>query len=99
MEQAMEATRTNTDTSGQSAHPDLRGWLQRLAATDRLAVARKGISLIDELAAVAKKLENARAVLFPAPGQPTIPVVANLARETARRVRFRVSWRPPPIHR
>ena len=77
-EQAMEATRTNTDTAAQSAHPDLRGWLQWLAATDRLAVARKGLSLIDELAAVAKKLENERAVLFPSPGQHSIPVVANL---------------------
>ena len=74
----MDATRTNTDTAGQSAHPDLRGWLQWLAATDRLAVAREGLSLIDELAAVAKKLENERAVLFPSPGQHSIPVVANL---------------------
>src|SRR6516164_9427300 len=78
MEQAMEARLTNTDAAGQSAHPDLRGWLQWLAATDRLAVARKGISLIDELAAVAKRVENERAVLFPAPGQHSIPVVANL---------------------
>jgi 2,5-furandicarboxylate decarboxylase 1 len=64
----MEARRTNTDAAGQGAHPDLRGWLQWLAATDRLAVARKGLSLIDEVAAVAKKLENERAVLFPSPG-------------------------------
>src|SRR5579859_1610046 len=74
----MEATRTNTDTAGQSAHPDLRGWLQRLAATGRLAVARTGLSLIDEVAALAKKLETERAVLFPSPGQHSIPVVANL---------------------
>ena len=74
----MEARRTNTDMAGQNAHPDLRGWLQRLVATDRLAVARKGLSLIDELAAVAKKLENERAVLFPSPGRHSIPVVANL---------------------
>jgi len=74
----MKPIPTNTDAAGQGAHPDLRGWLQWLAATDRLAVARKGISLIDELAAVAKKLENERAVLFPAPGQHAIPVVANL---------------------
>src|ERR1700690_97154 len=73
----MEARRSNTDTADE-AHPDLRDWLQSLAATDRLAVARKGISLIDELAAVAKKLENERAVLFPEPGQHPIPVVANL---------------------
>jgi 2,5-furandicarboxylate decarboxylase 1 len=73
----MEARRSNTDTADE-AHPDLRDWLQSLAAADRLAVARKGISLIDELAAVAKTLENERAVLFPEPGQHPIPVVANL---------------------
>ncbi len=74
----MEASRSNMVTAGESAHPDLRGWLQTLAATDRLAVARQGLSLTDELAAVAKKLENERAVLFPLPGQHPIPVVANL---------------------
>jgi 2,5-furandicarboxylate decarboxylase 1 len=52
--------------------------LQRLVATDRLAVPREGVSLIDELAAVAKKLELERAILFPSPGEQTIPVVANL---------------------
>src|ERR1700759_1987407 len=74
----MEAKRSNTDPVARIVHPDLRGWLQRLAAADRLAVARKGISLIDELAAVAKTLENERAVLFPEPGGHAIPVVANL---------------------
>src|ERR1700689_2085930 len=63
---------------GHNVHPDLRGWLQRLVVTDRLVVAREGVSLIDELAAVAKKLELESAVLFPAPGQHAIPVVANL---------------------
>src|SRR5690242_18862837 len=74
----MEASRSNTDTAGASTVADLRSWLHTLAATDRLAVARQGISLTDELAAVAKKLENERAVLFPSPGQHPIPVVANL---------------------
>src|SRR5580692_6619608 len=74
----MEATRSNTDTASETAHPDLRGWLRQLAAADRLAVAQKGVSLIDELAAVAKKLENERAVLFPEPSHHPIPVVANL---------------------
>ncbi len=64
--------------TGKDTHPDLRSWLQRLAATDRLAVARPGISLIDELAAVAKRLERERAVLFPSPGSHVMPVVANL---------------------
>jgi 2,5-furandicarboxylate decarboxylase 1 len=74
----METTRSNTGTSGQAAHPDLRSWLRKLAAADRLAVAHRGVSLIDELAAVAKKLENERAVLFPEPGGHAIPVIANL---------------------
>ena len=74
----MEARRSNTDTAGGTAHPDLRDWLRQLVAAGRLAVAQKNISLIDEVAAVAKKLENERAVLFPEPDQHAIPVVANL---------------------
>lgn len=58
--------------------PNLRTWLRELAATDRLAVARRGISLTDELAAVAKKLELERAVLFPSPEGHDIAVAANL---------------------
>lgn len=71
----MEMSHSNTSVA---AHPDLREWLKSLAASDRLAVAQKGVSLIDELAAIAKRLENERAVLFPEPGQHGIPVVANL---------------------
>ena len=71
----MEARRSNT---GEATHPDLREWLTSLAVSGRLAVAKKGVSLIDELAAIAKRLENERAVLFPEPGQHRIPVVANL---------------------
>jgi 2,5-furandicarboxylate decarboxylase 1 len=74
----MEPGRATPATARNWQHPDLRNWLQRLVATDRLAVARDGISLIDELAAVAKKLELQSAVLFPKPGQHEIPVVANL---------------------
>src|SRR6202046_1278172 len=74
----MEATRSNTDTCLKTAPPYVRGWLNQLVAADRLAVAHKGVSLIDELAAIAKKLENERAVLFPEPGHHPIPVVANL---------------------
>lgn len=61
-----------------SAAPDLRSWLRQLAATDRLAVTRGGLSLIDEIAAVSKRLENDSAVLFPSPDQHDIPVVANI---------------------
>jgi 2,5-furandicarboxylate decarboxylase 1 len=78
MGRPMTTKHSNTDTDGQAAHPDLRFWLRKLAAAGRLAVARQGVPLIDELAAVAKKLENERAVLFPEPGGHAIPVVANL---------------------
>jgi 2,5-furandicarboxylate decarboxylase 1 len=74
----MEARMTTPATAGRNASPDLRSWLQQLVVTDRLAVARDGVSLIDEVAAVSKKLELAQAVLFPKPGGHTIPVVANL---------------------
>jgi len=77
-EQKMEACSATPATVGHNASPDLRSWLQRLVTTNRLAVAREGVSLIDELAAVSKKLELERAVLFPAPGGHPIPVVANL---------------------
>jgi 2,5-furandicarboxylate decarboxylase 1 len=75
--EARTATPTPT-TAARNASPDLRSWLQQLVATDRLAVARDGVSLIDEVAAVSKRLELAQAVLFPKPSGHTIPVVANL---------------------
>ena len=74
----MDAHRISPAPVGHNAAPDLRGWLQRLVATDRLAVAREGVSLIDELAAVAKTLERERAVLFPKPAGHSGTVVANL---------------------
>jgi 2,5-furandicarboxylate decarboxylase 1 len=77
-EEKMEARSVTPVTSGHNASPDLRSWLQRLVTTDRLVVAREGVSLIDELAAVSKKLELEQSVLFPAPGGHSIPVVANL---------------------
>jgi 2,5-furandicarboxylate decarboxylase 1 len=54
----------------------LRGWLKHLAATDRLAVAREGVSLEYELAAIAKKLDGRQAVLFPKPAGHTVSVVS-----------------------
>ncbi|WP_407180673.1 UbiD family decarboxylase [Bradyrhizobium sp. STM 3562] len=60
------------------APKDLRAWLAHLAERGRLAVAREGVGLADELAAVSKRLERERAVLFPKPGGHDIPVVANL---------------------
>jgi 2,5-furandicarboxylate decarboxylase 1 len=63
---------------GHNAVTDLRGWLTELEASGRLAVAKEGVSLIDELAAISKRLELERAVVFPAPSGHAIPVVANL---------------------
>ncbi|MBT6274155.1 MAG: UbiD family decarboxylase [Chromatiales bacterium] len=60
----------------------LRALLKRLAATDRLAVAKPGISLDYELAAVAKRLDGDKASLFPAPvgahGSHSMSVVSGL---------------------
>jgi len=78
MESIVKAASATPATAGHNASPDLRNWLQQLVATDRLAVAREGVSLIDEVAAVSKKLELEQAVLFPKPGGHHIPVVANL---------------------
>jgi len=64
--------------TGNNAPADLRSWLHQLAATGRLAVARSGISLIDELAAISKTLELDRAVMFPRPGGHAMAVVSNL---------------------
>src|SRR4029077_20695342 len=61
-----------------NAPPDLRAWLTHLAERGKLAIAHEGIGLADELAAVAKRLERDRAVLFPRPDGHEIPVVANL---------------------
>ena len=57
---------------------DLREWLTHLSATDRLAVAKPGLGLQHELAAVSDRLEKDKAVLFPEPGGHSVPVVANL---------------------
>lgn len=73
----MEARHIQPATD-RNAAPDLRSWLRQLAATDRLAVTRSGLSLMDEIAAVSKRLENDSAVLFPSPSQHGIPVVANI---------------------
>jgi 2,5-furandicarboxylate decarboxylase 1 len=55
---------------------DMRAWLAHLAATDRLAVIRDGVSLEFELAAIAKRLDGTKATFFPHPGGHAIPVVS-----------------------
>lgn len=56
----------------------LRGWLDHLAAKDRLAVAQPGLALRFGLAAVASRLDGRQAVLFPSPGGHAIPVVCGI---------------------
>lgn len=56
----------------------LRGWLDDLAARDRLAIVRPGVALRHELAAISKRLDGHKATFFPFPGGHTIPVVSGL---------------------
>ena len=53
----------------------LRSWLERLAQTDRLVVAKPGIELKHQVAAIGKRMDTSKAVLFPQPGGHSIPVV------------------------
>lgn len=74
--------------AGAKAPADLRAWLATLAARGELAVARENVSLIDELAAVAKRTERDKAVLFPRPAGHDrqvhdMPVVVNLFTQRA----------------
>lgn len=60
-----------------SAFDNLRGWLAHLAATNRLALTRENVALEYELAAIAKRLDGEKAVLFPNPGdRERIPVIS-----------------------
>lgn len=61
----------------------LRGWLRHLAATDRLVAARPNAGLKHELAAIAKRLDGTKAVLFPQPGGHAIPIVSGLVSRRA----------------
>ena len=61
----------------------LRAWLQRLSADGRLAVARPGIGLKHEAAAVANRLDGTRATLFPRPGGGEGTIVSGLVSSRA----------------
>ena len=63
--------------------PSLRDWLDHLAARDLLAVARPGVALRFELAAIAKRLDGVKATLFPAPDGHAMPVVSGLVSNRA----------------
>jgi 2,5-furandicarboxylate decarboxylase 1 len=53
----------------------LRSWLRHLAETDRMVVARPGVSLTHQLAAIGKQMDASKAVLFPEPSGHKMPVV------------------------
>lgn len=61
----------------------LRDWLDHLAGRDRLAVARPGVALRHEIAAVAKVLDGRQATLFPRPDGHAVPVVSGLVSDRA----------------
>lgn len=56
----------------------LRDWLDRLAATERLAIAKPGVALRYQLAAIAKRLDGDRASLFPRPDRHPMSVVSGI---------------------
>jgi 2,5-furandicarboxylate decarboxylase 1 len=70
--------RNSASNGGSAPAATLRAWLDHLAARDRLALARPGLGLRFELAAVAKYLEGRQAVLFPKPGGHNVPVVSGI---------------------
>lgn len=55
---------------------NLRSWIDQLHRSDRLLTAQSNLSLKFELAAVAKRLDQRKAVLFPSPSGHPIPVLA-----------------------
>lgn len=57
---------------------DLRQWVDILAGSGRLAVARPGVKLRFELAAIAKTLDGRKATLFPHPDGHPVPVISGL---------------------
>jgi 2,5-furandicarboxylate decarboxylase 1 len=73
MNQRDAATR---GTPAQSNARSLRGWLAHLSATGRVATIAKPVSLVHELAAVAKRLDGSQAAVFLAPGGHRMPVVS-----------------------
>src|ERR1700759_2729262 len=57
---------------------DLRAWLDILARSDRLAVARPNVKLRFELSAIAKTVDGTKATLFSQPDGHPVPVISGL---------------------
>ncbi|MGP0090395.1 MAG: UbiD family decarboxylase [Xanthobacteraceae bacterium] len=73
-----DAAKSPKDAEGSRPITSLRAWLAHLAARDRLALARPGVNLRFELAAIAKRLDGTKATFFPAPAGHTTPVISGL---------------------
>jgi len=58
--------------------PTLRDWIDDLAEHDLLTIAKPGLSLNFELAALAHRLDGEKATFFPKPSGHTIPVVSGI---------------------
>lgn len=73
------------ESSQEGRHPgaSLRQWLARLENTRRLVVARKGVSLKHQLAAIAKCFDGVQATYFPSPEGHEIPVVSGFMSQRA----------------
>jgi 2,5-furandicarboxylate decarboxylase 1 len=65
-------------STGRKPVTDLRAWLDMLANSNRLAVARPGVKLRFELSAIAKTLDGTKATLFPRPDGHPVPVISGL---------------------
>jgi 2,5-furandicarboxylate decarboxylase 1 len=74
----MSVTELKLPANSPGVATSLRSWLDRLAASGRLAIARPGLDLRFELAAVASRLDGRQASFFPSPGGHAIPVVSGL---------------------
>ena len=78
-----EASMSQVSSAAPSPVFTLRDWLDRLAGNDRLAVAKPGIGLVHEVAAVANRLDGRKASFFPRPGGHHGSVVSGLVSSRA----------------
>ncbi len=62
---------------------NLRSWLNRLSDTGRLAIAKPGVDLHFQLAAIANRLDGNRASLFPKPAGHDMSVISGLISDRA----------------
>jgi 2,5-furandicarboxylate decarboxylase 1 len=69
--------------SAGAAARSLRQWLDRLAADGRLSLARPGVALKHEAAAIANRLDGKSATLFPKPGGRSGAIVSGIVSSRA----------------